>query len=41
MSPKEIRSWRCACVEIVIGTVNEEDTVEVETKSGTATGLLD
>ena len=26
------------CVEIVIGTVNEEDTVQVETVSGTATG---
>ena len=29
------------CVEIVVGTVSEEGTVEVETISGTATGKLD
>ena len=28
------------CVEIVVGTVSEEDTVEVETISRTATGKL-
>ena len=27
------------CVEIIVGTVNLEDTVELETMSGTATGL--